>query len=57
MQRYNVSNYIPRFIDSANYLEPSIVSSTIHNEDDTVSTPSLVDNFIIKSGMPFIMNS
>lgn len=57
MQRYNVSNYIPRFIDSANYLEPSIVGSTIHNEDDTVSTPSLVDNFIIKSGMPFIMNS
>lgn len=57
MQRYNISSYIPRLTDSANYLKPSIVGSTIHNEDDTVSTPNLVDNFIIKSGMPFITNS
>ena len=56
MQRYNVSNYIPRFVDSASYLEPSIVDTIIHNNDGTVSTPNLVDNFIIKSGMPFHTN-
>lgn len=56
MKRYSISDYISRFIDNTNYLKPSIVDNVIHNEDDTISTPNLVDNLIIDSGMPFILN-
>ena len=54
MKRYQIESFKPKRFDMNTY--PRLSNKVIINKDDTLSSPNLTDNFVLQSGIPFIMS-
>lgn len=54
MKRYQIESFKPKRFDMNTY--PRLSNKVIANKDGTLSSPNLNDNFVLQSGIPFIMS-
>lgn len=55
MKQYHVRPYEPKWFEK-NDTFFRLSPMTVKNEDGTLTSSNLVDNFVIQSGRPFIMS-